>query len=253
MLMTSTVLTTSIVETRHPVSDHAKVYWEVVVTQERDDTAIRFYASAKEVASRSEIGDRWIWHPTLNPDRSAIANHIGLRLQLQEQLASFATDVIIGTKSIGLGTYLLSQLLIHAQRTCPNCRFERSWLSPVDAATPAERSRRNQFYERLGFRIQFKPNSDRREGWVYADKLSDLTPSWSSQRNPIREIPPSEILRDRVHWETEALNSKDAIASLQQFRHTDEQQVHRLIRLLRWSWLAMAVLASVLLYTTADG
>jgi hypothetical protein len=124
--MHSVLLTTSLIETRHPSIDDANVYWEVVVKQERDRSETRFYASAKEIASRTRLREQWLWNPKPHPYQQTESNLIGLRLNSSEELAGFATDVIIATRSVGLGTYLLSQLLIQAQRVCPGCRFERA-------------------------------------------------------------------------------------------------------------------------------
>ena len=120
----------------------------------------------------------------------------------------------------------------------------------MDAETPQERDRRNRFCKRFDFRIEFKPGTEEKEGWIYADRLKDLNPSWASERSPIREITPGEIFLARVRWETEAIKAKDAVASLQQFTRDNEKEVRRLRRRQRWCWLLLAVGASLLWVTS---
>ena len=102
-----------------------------------------------------------------------------LSLDHLRQGARFATkrDVLLpdDLKSSGLGTYAFSKLIEWGQKHAPDYIFQKLSLSDVDAKTDEDKKRRNDFYSKLQFELDFSQDpEEEKTGSCKAAPLSTL-------------------------------------------------------------------------------
>ncbi|MFA6014205.1 MAG: hypothetical protein WC742_03990 [Gallionellaceae bacterium] len=77
--------------------------------------------------------------------------------------------------SCGLGSYAFSKLIEWGKKLHPEYTVERLSLSPVDAKSDEARERRNGFYRKHGFEMDFSSDKNERSGSCSAESLSHLS------------------------------------------------------------------------------
>lgn len=239
----------ALIRTRHPDREHAVAYWQVTVTPGTDrlDGSRRFEACADLVAVRWQIGDVVRWETGPFPNHRPGRNCLALAINPDRQKASFPKDVILVDRYVGLGPYLLSHLILAARAVCPECSL-RAMLSRDDAETGELRDRRNRFYEKLGFALEFPNDPQRRDGSVTCQRLTDLTPNWGSERNPVNEIEAADLLQDLAHWEQHARDLDKRLASESRYWTAELKHVLRGAR--RWRLACFVLAVAIGLYLT---
>lgn len=83
-------------------------------------------------------------------------------------------DILISHnfRSFGIGSVLMSEVVEFLKLNYANYKVSDIKITSIDAQTPFERQRRNNFYLRFGFKI--KPNVDAIDGYVYSNIVSEL-------------------------------------------------------------------------------
>ena len=233
----------ALVHTRHPNREHAVAYWQVTVTRgtDRFDGSIRYEACADLVAVRWQIGDLVGWETGPFPNHRPGRNCLALAVNPHRQQATFPKDVILADRYVGLGPYLLSQLILAARAVCPECAL-RAKLSLVDANDDESRDSRNRFYENLGFTLEFPNDPERRDGEVTCQRLADLTPNWGSERNPVDEIEAADLLQDLADWEQRARDLDKRLASESRYWTAELKRARR--HLMIWRRIAIGLVAA---------
>ncbi|HEB93136.1 MAG TPA: hypothetical protein ENI94_06650 [Gammaproteobacteria bacterium] len=236
----------AVIRTRHPDRKNAVAYWQVTVTRHAG-LLVRFEACADLVAVRWQIGDTVGWETAPFQNHRPGRNRLALAIDQHLLKATFPQDVILVDRYVGLGSYLLSQLILAARAVCPECAL-REMLSRVDATDDDSRDSRNYFYEKLGFTLEFPKDPERREGFVVCQRLTDLNPGWGSERNPVDEIEGAALLRDLADWERRARDLEQRLAAESRRLTAELGRARRAAARWRRAFIVLIVAATVGLY-----
>lgn len=243
----TSVIHRSLIRTRHPDRQNAVCYWHATVTR-RDGRKTRFEASADQMAVRWSVGEHLGWELGPFSNHRPGRNCLALTVDDSRRKAVFERDVILADRYIGLGPYLLSQLVLAARAVCPECSIQAT-LSLADAADPLLRDTRNRFYEKFNFTLEFPEDPERRYGFVSCERLEKLTPHWGSERNPVEVIEDVGLLQELAQWEMRAIDAERKVAGLTSQSKDLAPNLWRASReASRWRLACLLLVVSVLLY-----
>lgn len=176
-----------------------------------------------------------------------------LSLDHLRQGARFATkrDVLLpgDLRSSGLGTYAFSKLIEWGQKHAPDYIFQKLSLSDVDAKTDEDKERRNDFYSKLQFELDFSQDPiERKTGSCKAAPLSTLKASQVNSSKIIKIVGLDDLyseMSERNEEQAKELEkSKKAVSRL-------EEQRDRLLgtrKKLRWLCFGFGVTVLLLFF-----
>jgi GNAT superfamily N-acetyltransferase len=112
-------------------------------------------------------------------DRNASANNFQLTVDKGERTARFGPKGMIMVRpdecrGRGIGSYAFGKVVEWGKENYPDYSPLPLELAYRDAADPENRDRRNRFYERFGFRMQYNESERKNTGKAVIDKLGLL-------------------------------------------------------------------------------
>ncbi|HET6844945.1 MAG TPA: hypothetical protein VFK06_25160 [Candidatus Angelobacter sp.] len=130
-------------------------------------------------------------------------NSIEITVDREERTAKFGPRGNIKLdgelRSLGIGSYLMAQVILWAQQRYPDFSVTPGDLSPVDAGTPEAQARRNGFYAKHGFDFVWK-DAEHTTGQFYKDRLDQLHGCWHEDK--VREFSVDELVAKQAsQWE----------------------------------------------------
>lgn len=115
----------------------------------------------------------------LRSDRDGSANNFQLTVDKGERTARFGPKGIIMVRpdecrGRGIGSYAFGKVVEWGKENYPDCSPLPLELAYRDAADPENRDRRNRFYERFGFRMQYHNSENKNTGHAVIENLGLL-------------------------------------------------------------------------------
>ncbi len=135
-----------------------------------------------------------------------------------KEASFFHWDIILPDelKNCGIGSYMVAKLIEWGKEVAPGYKVKDIKLSVVDAQTVEERDLRNAFYEKQGFELDFKNDSNKRGGYARASHVGALTPYYNTSKISV-ELPWQSLFRERQKYLYLADDLAFASRDLQEF------------------------------------